>query len=213
MPTTLPEKKEAASNLTKKEIGDITNPVSLSPLQEEFVNLHERLWHLPFTVMFRLVKIGFLPKKFQKLNNKAPPCVSCLFGTAHRKPWRTKKTKYGHTSTLQGDDIFGPVDTVGVDQLISAHPGLVPQEKGILTRARIWAATVFIDYVTGYVHVALMIDQSGESTLQAKHDYEYLSATRNVKVKHYHAENGRFTERSFTNNYKASTQQITFCGI
>ena len=43
IPTTLPEKKEAASNITKKDIDDITNPVSLSPLQEEFVSLHERL--------------------------------------------------------------------------------------------------------------------------------------------------------------------------
>ena len=86
--------------------------------------------------------------------------------------------KYGHTSTLQGDDISGPGDTVGVDQLILAQPGLVPQEKGILTRARIWAATVFIDYVTGYVHVALMKDQPSESTLQAKHDYEHLDATQ-----------------------------------
>ena len=34
IPATLPEKKEAASNLTEKEIDDITNPVSLSPLQE-----------------------------------------------------------------------------------------------------------------------------------------------------------------------------------
>ena len=34
IPTTLPEKKGAASNLTKKDIDDITNPVSLSPLQK-----------------------------------------------------------------------------------------------------------------------------------------------------------------------------------
>ena len=147
-----------------------------------------------------------MPKKFKNLNNKAPPCVSCLFGTAHRKPWRFRKKKYGHTSTLRGDDISGPGNTVGVDQLISAQPVLVPQEKGILTRARIWAATVFIDYVTGYAHVALMTDQSGESTLQAKHDYEHLAATRNVKVKHYHADSGRFAERSFTNDCKSITQ-------
>ena len=79
---TLQEKKEAAYNLTEKEIVDITNPVSLSPLQEELVSLHERLWHLPFTVMFYLVKLGFLPNKFKKFNNKASPCVSCLFTIA-----------------------------------------------------------------------------------------------------------------------------------
>ena len=58
-----------------------------------------------------------------------------------------------------------------------------------------------------------MTDQSGESTLQAKHDYEYLAATRNVKVNDYHAANGRFAERSFTNDCKESTKRITFCGI
>ena len=58
-----------------------------------------------------------------------------------------------------------------------------------------------------------MTDQSGEYTLQAKHDYKHLSATRNVKVKHYHADNGHLAERSFTNDCKASTQRITFCGV
>ena len=77
IPTTSPEKKEAESNLTEKEIDGITNPVSLLPLQEEFVSLHERLWRIPFIVIFPLVKLGFLPKNFQNLNNKAPPCVSC----------------------------------------------------------------------------------------------------------------------------------------
>ena len=43
-----------------------------------------------------------------------------------------------------------------MDQMISAQPGLIPQEKVNLTRARIWACAVFVDYYTGYVFVALM---------------------------------------------------------
>jgi len=35
--------KEAAATFTEKEINDITNPATLSPLQEEFLYLHERL--------------------------------------------------------------------------------------------------------------------------------------------------------------------------
>ena len=95
IPSTVPERRDAASDLSEKEIQQLSNPVSLSPLQEEFLALHECLWYLPFSVMFRLGKIGFLPKKFAKLNNKAPPCVSCLFDQAHRKPWRFKTTKDG----------------------------------------------------------------------------------------------------------------------
>ena len=53
---------------------------------------------------------------------------------------------------------------------------------------------MFIDYVTGYVHVGLMQDKSGEATIQAKQDFEQLSSTSDVKIKHYHADNGRFAE-------------------
>eukprot|EP00984_Skeletonema_dohrnii_P006299 scaffold2255_cov139-Skeletonema_dohrnii-CCMP3373.AAC.2 len=197
----------------KDEVTNLSDPVTLSPLQEEFLALHERLWHLPFSTMFRLVKLGFLPAKFRKLNNKAPPCVSCLFGQAHRQPWQFKKTKDGSKTSLWGDKISKPGQTVGIDQLISAQPGLVPQAKGMLTRARIWAATVFIDYATGFVHVGLQQDQSGDATLQAKSDFEHLCNTRDVKVKQYHADNGRFAEHSFTDDVKKNGQRITYCAV
>ena len=93
------------------------------------------------------------------------------------------------------------------------QPVLVPQEKGIMTRARIWAAAVFIDYVTRRVHVGLMQYQYGEATLQDKHDFGHLSSTRNVNIKHYHADNGRFAERLFTDDVKSIFQRITFCGV
>ena len=127
--------------------------------------------------MFRFIKSGFLPTKFRKLLNKSPPCVSCLSGQAHRKPWRFKKTKDGKKISLRGVAISKLGDTIGVDQLVLDQLGLVPQERGTMTRSRIWAATVFIDYVTGYVHVGLMQDQFGESTLQAKHNFEHISST------------------------------------
>ena len=213
IPSNVPEMKQASSEFSDKDIAELSNPVQLSPLQEEFLALHERLWHLPFSVMFRMMKLGFLPSKFKKLGNKAPPCVSCLFGQAHKRPWRFKKTKHGDASTLRGDKITKPGETIGVDQLISAQPGLVPQEKGMMTRARIWAATVFVDYVTGYIHVGLMTDQSGDQTLQCKHDFEHKCATRVVDVKHYHADNGRFAKKTFLDSIKQCMQRITFCGV
>ena len=155
-----------------------------------------------------MVKMGFLHKKFCKLNNKAPPCVSCLLGQAHQRPWKFKQTKEGTSSSLRSEAPSKPGDTIGVDQLISAQPGLVSQQRGNPTRARIWAATVFICYVTGFVHVGLMTDQSGEATLECKHDFEHMCATRGVKVKAYHADNGRFAERSFINDLKRCFQRI-----
>jgi len=102
---------------------------------------------------------------------------------------------------------------IAVDQLISAQPGLVPQERGSMTRARIWAATIFVDFATRYVYVALMRDQSGEATLEAKAAFEHHCATRDVRPKHYRGDNGRFAEQSFKDAVKELGQWISFCGV
>ena len=80
-------------------------------------------------------------------------------------------------------------------------------------RARIWAATVSICYATGCVNGSLMTDKPGEATLEYKHDFEHLCATRGVKVKAHHADNGRFAERSFINDMKRCFQRINFCDV
>ena len=163
--------------------------------------------------MLRLAQMGILPKQFLKLKNDLPPCVSCQFGKAHRKPWRIKTSKSGKLSTLRVPDPLEPGEMIAVDQLISAQPGLVPQERGSMTRARIWAATIFVDFATRYVYVALMRDQSGEATLEAKAAFEHHCATRDVRPKHYRGDNGRFAEQSFKDAVKELGQSISFCGV
>ncbi len=62
IPSTVPEYRASAADLDEEQLQQIKSPVKLSPLQEEWLSLHERLWHLPFSVMFHLCKLGFLPK-------------------------------------------------------------------------------------------------------------------------------------------------------
>ncbi len=100
-----------------------------------------------------------------------------------------------------------------MDQLISAQPGLVPQDKGNLTRAWIWAATVFVDYFTKFVHVALMTDQTAESALKAKYQFEHLAGTRDVPIKHYHADNGIFTDSLFCKDCMNALQRLSLCAV
>ena len=97
--------------------------------------------------------------------------------------------------------------------MISTQPGLIPQEKGNLTQARIWACTVFMDYYTGYVSVALMRDLTAESTLAAKKEFDHLCAVQGVKVKHYNADNGRFAEPAWINECKSCKKDLTFFGV
>ncbi len=213
IPSTVPDLHAASSQIPVEELEKIAKPVTLSPMQEEWLTLHERLWHLPFAIMFRLAQAGVLPKRFLKLRNSPPPCTSCLFGQAHRKPWRFKSTVDGALSVLRGDDVTRAGQVIGIDQLISCQPGLVPQEKGTMTWARVWAATIFVDYYTKFVYVALICDQTAKSAVEAKHNFEHFAATRSVQVDRYHGNNGVFRDFLFMDDVKKSMQQITFCGV
>ena len=82
-----------------------------------------------------------------------------------------------------------------------------------MTRARIGGATIFVDYATKWIKVHLMTDASGDSTLEAKNSFEQNCATRGVEVKHYHGDNGRFSEPLFVHDCKEKLQRITFCGV
>ena len=190
IPSSVPEYKQSAKTLSEKYIEKITSPKHLSPLQQQFLSVHYKLNHLPFTIMLRLSNTSILPRWFLKLRNYFPPCVSCLFGKTHRRPWRHKSSTTSTGSVLRRSDITKPGQRFGTDQIVSAQPGLVPQEKGQMTRARIWGDTVFVDYASLWVKVHLIQDSTGDSMLEAKNAFERDFMTRNVVPQNYHADNG-----------------------
>ena len=57
-----------------------------------------------------------------------------------------------------------------------------------------------------------MQDATGDSTLEAKNDFERDYMTRNVVPNHYHADNGRFAENSFKEDCVRKMKNLTFCG-
>ena len=93
--------------------------------------------------MLRLCKLGVLPKRFLKLRDNLSPCASCMFGQAHRRPWRNKTSASTVGGTIRNPKSPVPGEKACTDQLVSAQQGLVPQDKGLPTRARIWGAKYY----------------------------------------------------------------------
>ena len=87
-----PEYGQAANIFLEEAIEKITLPTHLSPLQQEFLSVHFKLNHLPFTIMLGLEKMSIFLRRFLKLRNDFTPCISCLFGQAHLRPWRQKSS-------------------------------------------------------------------------------------------------------------------------
>ena len=93
--TPLEYRNEVGKGLSLTEAQALARPRPLSPLQQELMSWHHRLYHLAFRRIFQLASLGFLPKRFLECRNNPPICIACQFGQAHRRPWRSKGKKSG----------------------------------------------------------------------------------------------------------------------
>ncbi len=187
----------------------MSHPQILDDDQQELMKQHYRMNHLPLPAMITLAEKGKLNRKFAKLKHRLPVCMSCIIGTAHRKPWRSKGKK--GSIRRPSDNALGKC--VSIDQMISAQPGLIPQMAGFLTNLRIWGATIFVDHFSAYVFVALMRDLTLDETLLAKTSFERHANEGGVNVESYRADNGRFADSGFQQAVKDCNQKITYCTV
>ena len=166
---------------------------------------HEQLGHTSFAQLQELAKQGIIPKK---LANVPPPkCPSCLYGKAHKNPWRTHKVD----AKIKPSIIPGAV--VSIDQLESPIPGFVPIARGQPTTSRYHGASVFADHVSGFTYVHLHQAMTTQETINAKHAFKRIAEQHAVRVRHYHCNNGRFADRAIMDDVCKAGQTITFCSV
>ena len=51
LPTTLPKVQDAAKQLSDQDLTSILHPRSLNPAEQEFIDMHHQLFHLPYSIM------------------------------------------------------------------------------------------------------------------------------------------------------------------
>jgi hypothetical protein len=95
IPQTILDYYEECQYLEPSDLEKIVQPQALSPLQEEMMSYHWRLHHTPFPKLIIMAEQGEIPRRLAQLRDRCPICALCLFGTAHKRPWRTK-SKISH---------------------------------------------------------------------------------------------------------------------
>ena len=139
-----------------------------------------------------------------------PVCASCMFGCAHKKPWRVKrKEKY----VIRSESETAAGDNTSLDALTSITPGIIPQMSGILTSDRFWAATVFVNHATSYMYTHLQRGQTLIKYIEVKAAYERMAATFGIRVKKFHTDNGIFVEEYFKRDVSDNNQTISYCEV
>jgi hypothetical protein len=127
--------KEVGRGITREEAEQPARPCILSPIQQELMDWHHRLYHLSFPKIFRLADYGLVAKCLLDCKGRRPLWVACQFGTAHRRPWQVKGKASG---SICRPEHIQPGDGVSMNQIVLAQPGLIPQMSGFLTNHRIW---------------------------------------------------------------------------
>ena len=84
---------------------------------------------------------------------------------------------------------------------------------GFFTSDRIWGTMNFCDHTSDFVYVHLMRNFTLEETLLAKQAYENVLKQAGRTARHYHADNGRFSDKGFHKDIDDKGQEITFCGV
>ena len=124
--------------------------------------------------------------------------------------WITKDNK---SESIRKYTDNKPLYGVSLDQLWSSQPGLVPQFSGKLTSSQICSAQVMVNHFSDLTYLHLMRITSQEENLAVKSAFERWANTFGVKIKIYHAENGRFSKQAFRSEIEDTNQNINFCGV
>ena len=116
--------------------------------------------------------------------------------------------KQNKSSSIHTPEHKYPGDGVLVDQIVLAHPGLIPQMSGFLTNQRLWGCKTSFNHVSDFVYVQLMRDLSLSETLIAKTKMEKIIAQAGRTINHYHINNGRFSNNGFVDAINEKYQKI-----
>ena len=85
--------------------------------------------------------------------------------------------------------------------------------SGFQTKQHLWDATAFVDHLGNFVYVHLMRDLYLAKTLLGKEAMEKVMTQDGRSIKHYHADNERFSDNGFVDAVNIKSQKLTFRGV
>jgi hypothetical protein len=146
-----------------------------------------------------------------KIHLCSSPSLRWLPLWGHDKiPWQTK------ASSNDGNPIFTPTkpgECISINHIQSTEPGFYGRAKGALTKTCYKNATVFVDHYLHLKFVYLMTNNLTLSeTLDAKRTFEHYAVKHDVKIKHYHCNNGSFADNQFHAANEVQQQSLPSAG-
>jgi hypothetical protein len=196
-------KKYQVSTDTDTNI-DISSLTTLSPLQTEYLHLHERMGHPNFGTMQKWSRLGLIPNKFK--NVKPPMCLSCQLGKQH-------KVRRDIHNKIISSSVKKPGDLIHMDQAETNTPGRPMTLSGKNNQEKIKCFTLFVDSISKQIFAEFQTSTEASQTIAGKSRFEKHAMQYDVKLKNFRADNGIFRSKEFMDDIRKHNQDIIFCGV
>jgi hypothetical protein len=196
-------------------VTDDTNQ-NLTPSQKLLLQWHHRFGHLNLPGMQRLLRVA--PFGGEKLLSASrctiPRCDVCEFAKGRRQPTGGKKsTAHPHSTGALKDSHLRAGSAVSVDHFESRLKGRTYTSYGKTTSDQYVGGCIFVDHMSGYIHVEHQLGFSSTETIRAKQNYEQFALGNGVIVTDYLADNGIFKANAFVQHLREHNQRVQYCGV
>ena len=155
-----------------------------------------------------MASIGIFDSRLESC--QPPVCASCMFGYAHKKPWRVKGNER-HVIRSESETAAG--DMTSLDALTSSTPGIIPQMSGFLSSDRFLVAALFFGHATSCMYTHLQRFKNIIKSIKAKVAYEEMAAIFGIRVKIFQTDSGIYAEEGFKCDVSNNNQTISYCGV
>lgn len=196
----------------------VTNETNqnLTPSQKLLMTWHYRFGHRNLPFVQHLLRLPvFAGEKFQSASRaELPKCEICEYAKAHaRSTAGNRQTPNPVTDGALKDGQLRPGNKVSADHFESRLKGRTYSSYGKTTSDQYVGGCIFVDHMSGYIHVEHKLGFSSSETIRAKQNFEQSALGHGVLVEDYLTDNGIFSKTQFVEHIRQHNQQIHYCGV
>jgi hypothetical protein len=189
---------------------------NLTAAQKLLLLWHYRFGHRNFPFVQQLLRLPvFNSSKFlAAAKADLPRCAICEYAKAHtRSTAGNRQSTNPLTDGALKDGNLRPGQKVSADHFESRMKGRTYSSFGKTTSDQYVGGCIFVDHMSGYIHVEPQMGFSSSETICAKQNFEQLALGNGVLIQDYLTDNGIFSKTKFVDHIRQHNQQIHYCGV
>jgi hypothetical protein len=189
---------------------------NLTPSQKLLLSWHYRFGHRNLQFVQHLLRLPvFNSAKFLgAAKADLPKCAICEYAKGHaRSTSGNQQSTNPVTDGTLKDGNLRPGNRVSADHFESRLKGRTYSSFGRTTSDQYVGGCIFVDHMSGYLHVEHQLGFSSSETIRAKQNFEQLALGHGVLVENYLTDNGVFSKTKFVDHIRQHNQQLHFCGV